>query len=208
MYSCRLLLCLPFFSQSINGHSIHGTIKSIELKNTSIGRTGKNWKALENCHMSCIRRLHVLYLCHGIWLSQPDLVFYLHLWWPTLLGYFMCSQEQILKYLSSFLAADEASQLPGWAVPAHRVLHPLQAHGCLRVHRVQRFRRRIALGVVWALQQAGSLSHHHVQQRSPPVGKLLFSSFFCSQSLHHCRLETAALFRDGSCTKYLISYIK
>lgn len=110
--------------------------------------------------------------------------------------------------LCSSLAADEASQLPGRAVPAHRVLHPLQAHGRLRLHCLQRLRRRAALGLVRALQQAGSLPHHYVQQRGSPVGPVVFSSFFGSQALRRCRLGTAALFRDGSYIKYLISYMK
>lgn len=144
-------------------------------------------------------------ICRRIWLSQPDLLCYLHLCWPTLLEYFTSSQEQTFKPpLCSSLAADEASELLGWALPSHRLLYPVQAHGGLCVHRLQRFRRRAALRGVRALQQAGSLSHHHVQQRSAPVWQTASPSFCCSQSLCRCRLETAALLEMGLNTKYLI----
>lgn len=87
------------------------------------------------------------------------------------------SGANIHTSLSPSLAADEASQLLGWALQAHRVLYPIQAHGCLRVHGLQRFRGWTALRVLGALQQAWGLSHHHVQQRSSPVGQVLFPPF-------------------------------
>lgn len=107
LYICTVVGWLPSFPSPLMDTALMG--KSSLLKwntlpkagtGTETVRDGKSWKALGSCHMSYIRRLCVWYLCHGIWRSQPDLVFYLHPWWPALIEYFMCSQEQILRYLS------------------------------------------------------------------------------------------------------------
>lgn len=172
------------------------------MKNTSIGRTGnetvsdgKNWKALESCHRLCNRRLCVLYLCHGIWLwlSQPDPVFYLRLWWPSLLEYLMCSQEQIFKYLS---------------LPLLQLMRPLN---CLdELYRlIGSFIRskRTAACAYTACSASGvgllsvsselcsRLGACHIIMCNSGVHRYdnFFFSFCCSQSFHRCRLETAAL---------------
>lgn len=66
------------------------------MKQSVMGRTEKLQKAV----IRCIKENCILCLCHGFWLSQPDLVFYLHLRRPPLLDCFVCSQELIFTPLS------------------------------------------------------------------------------------------------------------
>lgn len=154
------------------------------MQNTSIGRTGnetvsdgKNWKALESCHTLYKGKLYFVFMSWILAFSARPGVLPASQTTSSVRLFRVLSGANIHTSLSPSLAADEASQLLGWALQAHRILYPIQAHGCLRVHRLQCFRGRTALRVLRALQQAWGLSHHHVQQRSSPVGQVLFPPF-------------------------------
>lgn len=68
-----------------------------------------------------------------------------------------------------FLLAHEASQCSRWALPADHLVHQIQTHRRLCEHTLQRLWSWTAVCFLGAVRQAGSLSHHHVQQWCAPV---------------------------------------
>lgn len=171
------------------------------MKQSVMGRTEKLQKVVI-CHVT-EDSVFCIYVMEFGFLSQT--------WCSTCISddplcssiFYVLSRTNVQIPLCSSLAADEASELLGWALPSHRLLYPVQAHGGLRLHRVQRFRRRAALRGLGALQQAGSLSHHHVQQRSAPVWQIFFSLLSLQSVTLSLQVGDCCSFRDESYTKYL-----
>lgn len=67
------------------------------------------------------------------------------------------------------LAAHAASQCVGRALSPGSLVYQVQAHGRVCEHGVQRLRGGAAVRVLGAVQPAGGLPHHHVQQRRASV---------------------------------------